>query len=500
LADYFPLSGFSGKETTYESSPNDLIELTNANEVFAVDYYLQDQRVAAGLVTKTKGKVYNHSKQICDRLNGKALVDLRKSSVNGHEIVYAVLQSDEGIEHAVWFSVKKNQEAAQLYSFWNIDQYPEGDYLNFQLWGNSPAEVFHLVDVIINKLNSQFALTDNPTPTPLPKLVLRKGQYEQGKLRLDLLNRDKAKKGTLIASIRDHESGTNYTKVFALNLKGATVENVVVETGALFDAGFQLKSTDEPATDAFYLADGAWGVDYDSKKGSIFSWEIFSEDRQPTENGWLVERPVALSAESNGVINIFRNLKSGHNSLDLTIYKGLELSYYSNVPIQLSIVPKELKDWNDRMTYTLPENKTGETIFVSFEELDGFHEGNEKRLEVRTIVFSYLNKSGNTETIDLAIDRVFFTSDHDKWITSSPIEELNRSTYLYPNPFEDKLSISTRGQDIDQVTIYNAQQKVVFKTKLWQDGERMQVDLPRGWYIVEFQSGDRKTHQPIIKK
>ncbi|WP_417357847.1 hypothetical protein [Flavobacterium sp.] len=62
-----------GTETPYVSSPEDLIQITNAEQVFSVDYYSGSERVAAALATQTTGGVYNHSKAICDRLNGSYL-------------------------------------------------------------------------------------------------------------------------------------------------------------------------------------------------------------------------------------------------------------------------------------------------------------------------------------------------------------------------------------------------------------------------------------------
>jgi hypothetical protein len=64
-----------GNETTFVSSPTDLIGITNAQQVY-VDYYQGDNRVAAVLATATVGAVYSHSKTICDRLNNSSLENI----------------------------------------------------------------------------------------------------------------------------------------------------------------------------------------------------------------------------------------------------------------------------------------------------------------------------------------------------------------------------------------------------------------------------------------
>ena len=71
-----PSTGSTGTETTYVSSPTDLIGITNAQQVYSVDYYQGENRVAAVLATKTTGSIYGHSKAICDRLNDSSLEDI----------------------------------------------------------------------------------------------------------------------------------------------------------------------------------------------------------------------------------------------------------------------------------------------------------------------------------------------------------------------------------------------------------------------------------------
>ncbi len=67
LDAYFPETGMFGTETTYVSSPEDLLNITNAKNIFSIDYYQGTKRVTAALATETLGQVYNHTKTICDR-------------------------------------------------------------------------------------------------------------------------------------------------------------------------------------------------------------------------------------------------------------------------------------------------------------------------------------------------------------------------------------------------------------------------------------------------
>lgn len=108
LSIYFPSTGIFGTESTYVSSPEDLLGITNAEAVFSVDYYKGNERVAAALATSTKGSIYDHSKTICDRLNGSKLLDVRTVTIKNHTLVSTRIERATGqIEYALTFSVRK---------------------------------------------------------------------------------------------------------------------------------------------------------------------------------------------------------------------------------------------------------------------------------------------------------------------------------------------------------------------------------------------------------
>jgi hypothetical protein len=82
-------------------------------------------RVSAVFATSTSGKIYNHSKVICDRLNNGSLEDVRTLVTRGHQIISSTIKRATGeIEYTLSFSIKLNSLENELFSFWNIDQYP----------------------------------------------------------------------------------------------------------------------------------------------------------------------------------------------------------------------------------------------------------------------------------------------------------------------------------------------------------------------------------------
>ncbi|MEO9570025.1 MAG: DUF4114 domain-containing protein [Polaribacter sp.] len=135
LIDFLPETGMYKTEIANISSPEDLLGITNATEIFSVDYYQGEERISAVLATKTIGSIYDHSKVICDRLNNSSLEDVRTVKTRGHQIISSKIKRATGeIEYTLSFSVKMDAKVNELYSFWNIDQYPSGNYQNYQIW------------------------------------------------------------------------------------------------------------------------------------------------------------------------------------------------------------------------------------------------------------------------------------------------------------------------------------------------------------------------------
>ena len=75
LSDFIPLEVVN-EDLVIESSPRDLIGITNASDVYSVDYLRAGENVSSILVLKTEDGVYEHTKYICDRLLGAQLISV----------------------------------------------------------------------------------------------------------------------------------------------------------------------------------------------------------------------------------------------------------------------------------------------------------------------------------------------------------------------------------------------------------------------------------------
>jgi hypothetical protein len=438
LSTYFPQIGANGNEEVTVSSPEDLVEITNAIEVFAVDYYVEKRRVAASLLLSTEDKVYNHSKNVCDRLNGKSVEDVQTINVQGVSIILAKIVLPLGnVEYSAWFSAKEHSDHYEVFSQWNVDSYPTGQYLNFQVWSSSPNQVLHILQYIIQQLKSEKSVITNRNVSQLPGVIVKSGRYENGKLVLSLNNKKAVSSAILEVNLRRTEQGALDHKIYYLTLNGDSEQEVVIETGFLFDAGISLNVASEESYDALYLADGAWGTDYNVSMTEVNTFITHEVNKLPQPDEYLVERGFEVSGTSSDVVNVFRNLKAGESSLSVTSFSTLSFDIQNNHPIELIVVVKGLLDWNDRLSIKIPIHTEIQNVIIS---LDDLNDGQNRDLDIQTIVFSYINHSGVTEDVHFKVENAIFGNEtilSDNRLVAHPTNFV-----VYPNPATTLLRIN----------------------------------------------------------
>ncbi|MBF4984800.1 DUF4114 domain-containing protein, partial [Nonlabens mediterrranea] len=366
LDTYLPLTGMYGTETAYISTPQDLINVTNATEVFSVDYYEQNDRIAAVLATASTGSIYDHSKAICDRLNSSVLEDVRSVTVGGHKIISSKLVRASGeIEYALGFSIKLGANQNELFSFWEIGQYPPGDFYNFQIWGSSYSQVFALTNNILANLNQAQPVVSSAVANNIPPVFVSSGYYQDGQLHLQLTNKTGATSITFNGDLASTEVSSRQSISQSIGLNGNLHETVIINTGTLFDIGFSL-SIGNQQKDALYLADGPWGMDYLTDYATVNNFDVQNAQPTSTGNTHIIERNPSVQGTVKGNLNLFRHLLPGEQTLDISSFTALQFDIINDQPIEIILVPEISIPWNDRFRYTIPANTSKTTYDIAF--------------------------------------------------------------------------------------------------------------------------------------
>lgn len=463
LGSYFPDNGILGSETAYISSPSDLIEITNAEEVFAVDYYQGSERVAAAFATKTIAGVYDHSKTICDRLNDSQLLDIRTMDIRGYKIIKTKIQRASGeIEHALTFSIKEGEFQNEIHSHWNIRQYPEGTFKNFQIWGGSVTQVTNIANTILDRFTTTRTLSSLSSTENVPEVFVKNGHYKDGTLVLDIVNRTGTTVFNFKSNIRETELSKETQFETQLSLSGDREERIHLPIGGIFDIGLSITTPDSNTEDALYLADGPWGIDYEEENVTISDFEIKAHDNSVSNSVsnsvYNIERDIQLKGDVKGTINVFRNILAGDLAFPATPYNGIQFEMKSNIPIEVILVDENLDSWNNRLRYKVAVDSLQKVVinFSEFKDSQGYSREIKK---LKSIVFSVQGDYTTFEAFDLEVKNVKMTGSKEIIVTEEAKEDeisslANNSIAFknYPNPFTVKTTFTIPTKE-DKITL-----------------------------------------------
>jgi hypothetical protein len=435
FSNLIPSTGLLGTETTFVSSPTDLIGITNAQQVYSVDYYQGENRVAAVLGTKTTGSIYGHSKAICDRLNDSSLEDITTINLNGYEIILAKIKRSNGyIEYALNFSVQQLANENKVHSYWNIDQYPSGDYLNFQVWGSSTGQVCNIANAIISKFKQSATLSSTVVNNRIPTVFVKKGNYKNGQLHLVLINKARAFNLTFQGNKKVTELAVSDYVSRSISLTGSYEQNVQLDLGGLFDIGLSIMGDQSKQSDALYLADGPWGLDYSPTETTITSFNIDNiKNNDITKTQYEVERNAAVVGTLYGTLNVFRNILSGELVFDASSYSTVGFAIHNSLPVEVVLVTESTTDWNNRLRFQIPANASQAEVNILFENFTNPLGQKYKNEKIKGLVFSVQGNYRTFQPFEINVSQLAFKTAGSLG-ASDFANGFAKNLYSYPNP------------------------------------------------------------------
>ena len=494
-----PTTGMFGTETSYVSTPADLLGITNALEVYSVDYYQGNTRVAAVLATSTTNGIYGHSKAICDRLNNSTLEDVRTIQLNGYEIIMVKIKRANGaIEFALNFSVQQLASGKKLHSYWNINQYPSGDYLNFQVWGSSMGQVSSITNHILNQFQSQSTLTEDVVSDRIPTVFVKKGSYSNGNLYLKLINKTSASSISFSGNKKATELASSQAISQTISLTSAYEQDLVINTGGIFDIGFTINGSNSPQIDALYMADGPWGIDYVTTETTIANYTIQNSTNTVATDEYSIERNVSVSGEVYGTANVFRNILPGELTFNATNYAAVSFSIQNSLPVEVILVTENTTDWNNRLRFQLPANATNTDVTIAFSNFTnalGQTFANEK---IKGFVFSTIGNYTSFQPFNIAVSNLKL--GNNAALGNQDFENLvSTKMYNYPNPCQNNTTIVLpKITESAQVKIVDIFGKVIQNKKYSVDLNSINIDvseLSKGIYIFEVTTNENEKLQ-----
>ncbi|WP_299114540.1 T9SS type A sorting domain-containing protein [uncultured Winogradskyella sp.] len=465
LQDFIPLEVI-GETEAVESTPADLVNITNATEIYAVDYMNQNTPFATILALKTEDGVYEHTKYICDRLLGAELISVNTMTINEQDFIKSIIKNVDGTyEFVLSLSAKviNNDENFAIESHWNLDQYEDNvTFYNFQIWTNSVDDLYRLGEEVLNLLNVEKPITEYNNSTP-PTVFVRKGQYINGALDLQIVNTNATETVTLDAGYRTTETSAFQNMNNTLTLGGQYITNLTVETGGLFDIGFRIG--DGVATpDDVFMSDGPWGID-DSQEGTeVGLYHVTANDFDFEATDFPIERNVELRATTNTYMAAYRALTPRFKAVDLTDYNTLKLSVKGTGNIEIVFVKASITNWEDQYKMTIALGSDMQDFVLPLADFMSATDVDPVLDDVVTLVFTMVSEDGTASSKLMHLENLRLSQDSA--LSIYEFESDTRTLRAYPNPMSSKttLGFTLKHTETVQFVVYDQTGKQIYHT------------------------------------
>lgn len=519
LSDLLPASG-PQNSSPIVTSPTDLLGITNAVNIFSVDYYTAAQnRLGAILAIETQNEVYNHTKVICDRLNGAELSEGKTVQIKGHSFLLARLdQENQAVDNAVTFVAYEDANGD-----FSIDaRWAQGDYLipagskvyNFQVWSVSESTTIELVEDIIDLMenNGQVSFI-NASNISMPTVYVKSGFYRDGKVFLDIVNTVGAQEMTIDASLSSFENAPRQSVTVQFILDSSqTEQRIVWNTGYLFDLGFDLSNGTGGGKDVLYLADGPWNRDYERNTGvRAAQFEVLAETGyQHRADQHQLERAVRFSGDLKNYLTLYRMLRPGNGTMDLSDYNQVvfEASLAGMSEIVVTLVSNKIGPWSEQFRATVPvQNAAMNQYYLDFADLRSSLGGQIDLSEIVNLSFSVIGDQQNFKAMSLEIGQVHFSQNGQALSLANANLSDESGFNFYPNPFSESINLDLQLDDQAEVVLELLNisgQRVDFQDygSLFPGSQSLRYtpreDLKEGVYLLKAQVGDRQYLSRVV--
>lgn len=456
LLDLIPVTGPDGAEATV-TTPIDLFGLTNATSVLAVDYVRQNQRLAALFTTTTPaGETYEHSKNICDRLQGGTLRGIELLSIRGYPFVMSVIENATGdIDYAISFVGYLRGASYLVDSRFVRDQYRPpfdagGEILNFQVWSFNPAYTTQLVEQIIEQMEAEgsvgFVSRENDIPVA-PQGYIQKGAYQQGMMVFQVQNTAGAKSFVLKGETSAVEGGERsmFEQVIPVPVDqlGKPFVTLSVPSDPIYDVFLELTNDVNDDLDQVYLADGAWGRLIDGEASSVDTFLVLKQEKYEAGADQLVlERGVHFKGVIADDALLFRQLRPAAQAVDLSAFGHLSFKAYGSGKMRVQL--EQANDSGEHFAKEIELEPTAKIYTISFDELaKQADSGRFQGTYTTALSFAFSGSIGAPQHVELHVSDIIFTQGS----VTIPIETdgLIPTVYSlaqnYPNPFNPSTTI-----------------------------------------------------------
>ncbi|RST26021.1 collagen-binding domain-containing protein [Chryseobacterium lacus] len=491
MLNMFPSQLVPGS-VAHVTSPTDILDYTIAEEVLSVDFSLSAKTKAVVLGVRTANKVYNHTKASCDRLRGAEILYVKTVKIKGYNFLeQAIKQRNGSVEYAISFAVGLNDTDSHysLQTNWFVKEYIQSkDVYNFQVWATTPAYTVKLVEDILTNLNGSLPVIQTEVQK-LPKTYAAKISREGINLVMKLRSVERGQSIEIEMEENHTETNGYGMRYEPLNSDGEQTISIEIKDSYEFDG---LIKVNGQIQDAFYHADGNWGLDYDKQYTKIENYRVYNNfDRVYKNDEKAVHRTVNLTTKTDDYITLYKSLYPGNLPDDYSEYKFIAFTAKGSGLLDIGLVKSSVKEWKNQYKAPLNIKKYEQTYYIPFDYFKS--EGNSAKMTVEdltTLTFTFLPAKAETNMLDLVIKDVKFTKTAPEGYES--LLTLMKNEYVvYPNPSNGTFNalLYSEINTFANVTIYDMTGKIQYSSKIFLNEGRNELlfenlSLPTGVLIM----------------
>jgi len=409
------------------TSPEDLVHITNATEVFSTDFVQGERILATILLLKTENETYEHSKYICDRLDGAQIKDISTMFYNDAQLITVEMrQADGNIEYACSFAVYMDEKGAHIENHWLKENYAQkAEMYNFQIWANSMQTLSTLVDATFDRINQVSKIKTVESTRP-PRVFISHGKMINGELKLYLINKNQSEEVMIEGKQTATETSTTEDTYQAYSLKKSYRDAISIDMEGAYDIGCRI-STEHGAMDDLFFADGPWGTEIDEQMNTMLDYEITASDNENME-GYTLDRDVSLHVKLSTSMNVFRGLGPKFRPVNLDMYNNFTFTAKGNASINVVMVKEGITLWEDQPRFGIQITEELEKYTVSKSQFSSEIDWK----DIKMVVFEITSPTGTVEEVKVNLRNLHFNNSEIPLVRP---DVNDGEMIVQPNPF-----------------------------------------------------------------
>ncbi|MEN2281453.1 T9SS type A sorting domain-containing protein [Algoriphagus sp. SE2] len=480
--------------TGYLSSPTELLDITNAEEVISVDYLKQGNNLATFFATKTSTSVYEHSKYVCDRLKGSEILAIDSIKIDSFYMIRSLLKPVSGLnEYAISFSIGINENSNEfhLQSAWLLEDYlSEESFYNFQFWSADGKLLQSMIENVIYQLKSFGKLTQTVSKTNPGIFVSKASRSESdpSKVELKVWNRTLKNSATIQLTAKPNENSQNHevnTKEIDLVPMGTST----IEVDAKDYAEVAIDLIDNNIKkDYLYQSDGIW-AHYLPEGGQLIQYQIDNGgDFKFKDGDYPIFRNIEFASAGSDYATVYKTIRGGAIPADVSSYDYLNFTASGKGKMTIRLIKKSVQNFDSHYSYSFELKEEEKTYSIPINRFIS-NEFSEKVNLNDLVILSFTSE--NKGAIEMNLSSIRFSNE--KEVTASSEGEIK----VYPNPFQEQTTILFESQfggkmqlGIYQIDSGNLVESQIIETKPGQNQKPLEFGrgMKKGLYVLKISS------------